>query len=352
MRELVQQRTWMEEYESAYSPQTVSCDCADGEIRLVIIDSAGDIVLADGRLPSIITDADAAPIDRINAYITETVGTSVAETHPIAGLQDADGQAGMGFCCFINDTVTAAVPRQMARHRLGAAGTALLDRCEELVERQELIPDEEVESGEDFVLGHRINKHIVQPLIGHRSSDTIRETVDGLIGEPATILDAACGDDEYVLELAERDTTDLCIANDISWRTTALLRDQTDADTIRFTNHNLLDLPIERRFDLVLFKNTLHHIPEQRQQDVLGQLADRAGDRFIVVDIEDPRRTSLRARAWNTYYRWVLGDQGGSFRTLPEFRELMAAAVDGFDLEFGRIPTVKGTYFYCSATRR
>lgn len=352
MQETVQSQGWLEEYESAYSPPTVSCSCSTGEIRLVVVDRSGKVVLEDDRLPATSTQDAGGPVGRINAYLDQRFGTTAAETHPIAGLQDGDSISGMGFLCFVNAELEAAMTLEEARDRAQEDADRLIERCSGAIHRQDLIPSDEVESGEDFFVPHLINKHVVQRLIGHRSSDAIRDQIDALIDAPGTILDAACGDDEYVLELAERDETGLCIANDISWRTTALLRDDTDSDSIRFTNHNVLDLPFERRFDLVLFKNTLHHIPEGEQEDVLAQLADHAEDRFIVVDIEDPHRTSLRAKAWNTYYRWFLGDQGGSFLTLPEFRELMGSAAPDFDLEFGRINTVKGTYFYCSATRR
>jgi chemotaxis methyl-accepting protein methylase len=46
--------------------------------------------------------------------------------------------------------------------------------------------------------------------------------------------------------------------------------------SVFFTNHNVLNLPYRIKFDLVIFKNTLHHIKKEHQKEVLSNLKKMA----------------------------------------------------------------------------
>ena len=113
-----------------------------------------------------------------------------------------------------------------------------------------------------------------------------------------------------------------------------------------FTNHNVLNLPYEIKFDLVIFKNTLHHIEKRYQKEVVESLRNLA-KQLIIIDINDPQNSTLRSKLWNNYYVYLLGDQGDSFLTFDEFKKILDLKNITYDkLKTGTINTIKGKYFY------
>ncbi len=167
-------------------------------------------------------------------------------------------------------------------------------------------------------------------------------------GKPETILDASCGESTLINDLCEKYKPNICVGNDISWKTITLL-DKNPA--VFFTNHNVLNLPYKMEFDLVIFKNTLHHIGRKHQREVLHKL-EKLTKQLIIIDIDDPRNSTLRSRAWNSYYVHLLGDQGGSFLALDEFRKMIVSGGSAGDKrEIGVISTIKGKYFYASIVK-
>jgi len=98
---------------------------------------------------------------------------------------------------------------------------------------------------------------------------------------------------------------------------------------------------------VVIFKNTLHHIDKEYQKEVLSNLKEIA-KQLIVVDIDDPQHTTFRAKLWNNYYIYLLGDQGDNFLNFNEFRIILdSEKFFNCRVKTGLINTIKDNYFLC-----
>lgn len=127
-------------------------------------------------------------------------------------------------------------------------------------------PFREIDSlkNKKFSITYFLHKYIIKH-IGSISSSKIKKSVFSLIREwPKTILDVSCGESSIINELCNKYKPEICIGNDISWKAITLMKKKNP--TVLFTNHNVLDLPYKMKFDLVIFKNTLHHIEKCRQK--------------------------------------------------------------------------------------
>jgi SAM-dependent methyltransferase len=297
-------------------------------------------------------------IDAARQAVETAVNTRVMELRPVASVVlETAGRSrphyGICFAAVVDQSVTslAATPGVDPVANIGIESlpwwqARLLRFSADTLDRTaSMVPEAEVESAADHQLAHWVNKHVVSPLVGGRASRAIEDQVLEVIdGSPGTILDPACGDDELVFTLEETYDPVQIVANDISWETMDLLREQQPNSNVLFTNHNILELPFSATFDLTVFKNTLHHIPESEQRAVVKQLAELS-NQLIIVDVDDPRNHSLKSRLWNTYYRRVLGDQGEDFLSYAEFRSRLEEWLD-CEVRFGTIETIKGRYYY------
>jgi ADP-ribose pyrophosphatase YjhB (NUDIX family) len=131
-------------------------------------------------------------------------------------------------------------------------------------------PFKEIDSVKNFSLLYLLHRYVIKH-IGNFSSRKIKRVIFNLIeGKPNSILDASCGESSIINELYEKYKPDICIGNDISWKTITLMKNKNPS--VFFTNHNVLNLPYRIKFDLVIFKNTLHHIKKEHQKEVLSNL--------------------------------------------------------------------------------
>jgi len=94
----------------------------------------------------------------------------------------------------------------------------------------------------------------------------------------------------------------------------------------------------------------LHHIEKKYQKTVLSNLK-KISKQLIIIDVDDPRNSSVKSRLWNNYYVYLLGDQGNSFLTFSEFEKALDFEKSvSIRLKTGAIDTIKGKYFYASAS--
>ena len=210
-------------------------------------------------------------------------------------------------------------------------------------------PYEEIESIKRSSVAYFFNKHIIKP-IGMTASRKIFKKIESIISpQPQSIIDVSCGDSSNIVELQMKNPDALCVGNDISWRTMSHIK-KHNPDVI-FTNHDVVDLPFKKTFDVILFKNTLHHIPKNKQGSVLRDLANRS-KQLIVVDINDPTKTNLLSKLWNRYYVWFLDDQGNTFLDNNSFRSIIKSELPDKSLFFGEINTIKGIYMFANITNK
>lgn len=207
-------------------------------------------------------------------------------------------------------------------------------------------PFNEIENikSKKFALIYFLHKYVIKK-IGSLSSMKIEKTIFKIIeGHPKTVLDASCGDSPIINNLYNKYSPDICIGNDISWKTISLIKNKNPE--IIFTNHNVLDLPYKIKFDLIIFKNTLHHIEREDQLKVLKNLLNLS-KQLIIIDIDNPKKSNLLSKLWNNYYVYLLGDQGNSFLTFREFKKFINQNYHT-KLKIGTICTIKGNYYYAS----
>ena len=208
------------------------------------------------------------------------------------------------------------------------------------------LPFEEIDSlkNKKFPIIYFFHKYVIKH-IGNLSSKKIKRVIFSLInGRPKTILDASCGESSIINELYMKYKPDLCIGNDISWKAITLMKNKNPA--VFFTNHSVLNLPYKTKFDLVIFKNTLHHIEKKYQKEVLKNLR-KIAKQLIIVDVDDPQNSTVKSKLWNNYYVYLLGDQGDSFLTFDQFKKMFIHAnTINYKSTTGIIDTIKGKYFY------
>lgn len=213
-------------------------------------------------------------------------------------------------------------------------------------------PFREIDSikSKNFSTPYLFHKYVIKH-IGNLSSRKIKRAIFDLIeGTPMSILDASCGESSIVNELSEKYKPNICIGNDISWKTIALIKNKNSS--VFFTNHNVLSLPYKIKFDLVILKNTLHHVEGRYQKEVLDSLK-KIANQLIVVDVDDPQNSTLKSKMWNSYYVNLLGDRGDSFLRFNEFKKMLGSEefADCY-VKTGIINTIKGDYFYASIKDR
>lgn len=212
-------------------------------------------------------------------------------------------------------------------------------------------PYEEIESvsSKKFISLYNIHKYFIK-LIGNISSRKIKKEIFKTIsGKPKSILDVSCGDSELISTLCKKYKPEICVGNDISWKSISLIKNK-NPDVV-FTNHNILNLPYKKVFDLVIFKNTLHHIDKEYQVRVINDLKN-ISKQLIIIDVDDPQNSSVLSKIWNIYYRYFLGDQGDSFLNFLNFKKIIEEKIKNIKYKTEIIKTIKGSYFFASIIKQ
>lgn len=220
---------------------------------------------------------------------------------------------------------------------------------EKLHERQHELPYKEIDSVKNVFfryIFYVFHKYIIKQ-IGMLSSIKIDKEILNLItGKPKSILDVSCGDSLLINRLYQKYNPEICIANDVSWEIINFIKNKI-TNNVTFTNHNILNLPFKNVFDLVIFKNTLHHIDVKYQIELINNLK-KISRQLIIVDIDNPRYSGILSKIWNSYYKYFLSDCGNYFLSFEKFRKIIKDETKGLDHKVGLIKTVKGKYFFAS----
>lgn len=218
-----------------------------------------------------------------------------------------------------------------------------------LNEKQHGLPCNEIDSIKNYFpryLFYVFHKYFIKQ-IGMLSSIKINKKILNLVnGKPKSILDVSCGDSLLIDKLYKKYNPEICIANDISWETINFIKNKVTNDII-LTNHNMLNIPFKNIFDLIIFKNTLHHIDAKHQSELIDNLK-KISRQLIIVDIDSPLYSSVLSKLWNIYYRYFLGDCGNFFLSFKKFRKMIENETKEHEHKIGFINTIKGKYFFAS----
>jgi len=299
--------------------------------------------------------------DSINRIVLNETGLAVDELQPILLINNifkcgdkTISHKGITFIAQVRGNInpqpkniktiyTSKIPKVMAYQN-----TKVLEVASEIINKKTFsVPCEEIEIVKKFFIPYYLHRFFVKK-IGRLASRKIRRKILSIIsGSPESILDVSCGDDDFIFQLEKIYNPKTCIANDISWKTVLMMSAKRRASNILFTNHNVLELPLKEKFDLVVFKNTLHHVPADEQAGIIAKLLN-ISRQLIIVDFEDPEESGTLSRIWHWYYVHFLGDQGGNPLRFSKFKEIVQRNAQNATIETGIINTIKGEYFYAS----
>lgn len=210
-----------------------------------------------------------------------------------------------------------------------------------------LPPQDEIDSikTKTYKIFHFLHRLFVKK-IGNFASIALENKILSLIKQkPKIVLDASCGDSKVIEQISKKYNPKICIGNDICLGT--IFNSTIKANNITFTNHNILNLPFKTKFDLIIFKNTLHHIKAENQKKLLAELK-KITKQLIVIDVDDPNHSSFLSGIWNKYYVYILKDKGNYFLNYKNFSSIVQRIFSSQEVDIGRINTIKGPYFFAS----
>jgi ubiquinone/menaquinone biosynthesis C-methylase UbiE/ADP-ribose pyrophosphatase YjhB (NUDIX family) len=211
------------------------------------------------------------------------------------------------------------------------------------------LPYEEIEASRRWRvrIGKVFHRIVVNRVMQVLASRPVKRRIISYVNYPKSVLDATAGDDNLLCRIADKFSPEVCVANDISWLDMERARDRARRRHLHivFANHNITDLPFAIRFDVVIFKNTLHHARTKDEVVSFLESLRRVSHRLIIVDVEDPQR-SIRAKCFNWYYTKIHGDQGHYFYSRDQFYKLMELAYPDASRHHDAVPTIRGTYMF------
>ena len=195
----------------------------------------------------------------------------------------------------------------------------------------------------DIGVARYFHKWIVKPIARYGSTRLLRKAILNAVGDVRgkTVIDVSCGDDVTILKIADK--AKRVIANDISIHAMIPVIQASYQDNIQFTHSNFtedLDVP---QADIVICKNTLHHLNSVGQIEKALRKLKKLGKKIVIMDIENPK-FSARARLWNAYYIFLLKDQGRFFISYDQFKSVLQVVYKNMDIRTKKIKTIKGYY--------
>ena len=295
----------------------------------------------------------------LTRVVLEETGLSIDESTPVAFLKnkftcgdESIVHNGLGFIASIRGKIKE-MPDEMEFMYTKEPPTSkiayqnkkvFLEALRLFRTKSSVTPEKEIDSVNENSFSYMIHRLLIKPL-GSSASKLVKAEIQNELNIPYnSVLDASCGDDDLILSIAKNNDLQLAVANDISGKQIRHLRSKDSSGDIIFTNHNVLSPPFDCSFDVVVFKNTLHHIPEELQEKLVKSLGELTQKRLLIVDVQDPQKSGYISKVWNSYYRNFLGDVGEDFLSKEDFSELLKEVFHKEDSKVKTIDTIKGRY--------
>ncbi len=210
---------------------------------------------------------------------------------------------------------------------------------------------------EPYFFRHLIHKKIISRIFQRFSSKKIRATIHDMIRKLGfnpeksyKIIDVSCGYDDLLIELAKKFKKSKVFGNDLCDKQLLSIPRKTELINITLTTRNILSPEFcqKENYDLIICKNTLHHIPRNCQLNLLKKLV-RAGKKLIIIEIENPLKYSFSSFIWNFYYRKFLKDDGVNFIDHDDFHNLLKKLKNrtpSMKIFHVSLKTIKGNYLF------
>ncbi|KKL50208.1 hypothetical protein LCGC14_2307800 [marine sediment metagenome] len=204
---------------------------------------------------------------------------------------------------------------------------------------------------------HLIHKKIISRIFHWFSSKKIRAVIFNLLKitgfnpeRSYKIIDVSCGYDDLVIKLAQKFRNSEVIGNDICDKQLLSIPRKSEINNITLTKRNILSNEFceNENYDLIICKNTLHHLSYSDQLSLLKKLI-KGGKNVIIVEIENPLKYSFFSYIWNFYYRKFLKDDGSNFLSSNNFISIILNAKE--NIPFVKVfhtslKTIKGNYLF------
>lgn len=206
---------------------------------------------------------------------------------------------------------------------------------------------------ESRLLRFKLHKKLISRIFYALSSRKIRFTVFQILKQIGLlpdknykIIDVACGNDSLLIDMAKKYMNSEIKGNDLKKHLTKLISNRYNGKNLTFSNYDICaqEFCKDKVYNLILCKNTLHHIPKTEHYYLLKKLV-KACKNLIIIDIENPKKTSLRSYLWNFYYRKFLYDDEDNFISFREFKNILIKLREpGILILYGALETIKGRY--------
>jgi len=202
---------------------------------------------------------------------------------------------------------------------------------------------------------HLIHKKIISRIFHWFSSKKIRAVIFNLLKitgfnpeRSYKIIDVSCGYDDLVIKLAQKFRNSEVIGNDICDKQLLSIPRKSEINNITLTKRNILSNEFceNENYDLIICKNTLHHLTSSDHLSLLEKLI-KAGKIVIIVEIENPLKYSFCSFIWNFYYRKFLKDDGINFIDDNDFHKLLNKVknkIPSMKIFHASLKTIKGNY--------
>ncbi len=197
------------------------------------------------------------------------------------------------------------------------------------------------------------HKKVISRIFHFFSSKKIRRVIFFLIKKLGLniqgnykIIDISCGYDDLLIRLAQRFEFSKIIGNDVGWQQLLSFPKKQQLPNIVLTKRNILSQEFchNEEYDLIICKNTLHHLPRCGQEYLISKLLN-SGKRILIVEIANPLKSLLRSYTWNFYYRKFLKDNGNNFLDYSRFKSFLQIFNEPhIKISIGSIKTIKGNY--------
>jgi len=216
-------------------------------------------------------------------------------------------------------------------------------------------------NGDYCFLRHKFHKKFISKILYQLSSKKIRCKIFNVLKSwnlspngQYEIIDVSCGYDDLFIDLWRYFKNSNITGNDLIWQPLIKIPKGGYCSNITLTNQDILSPNFcqNLNYDLIILKNTLHHIPKSEHKSLLQKLFS-IGDKIIIVEIENPLECSLISYLWNFYYKHFLHDNCTFFLTKEEFKNLIINCIDNsVKVSFDSVRTIKGNYLFAVIERK
>ena len=215
-------------------------------------------------------------------------------------------------------------------------------------------PEEEVSINEKHNFRYMIHNKIMKKFF---LTDRLKKKQDFIkilrshAESAESLIDVSCGDSGLIRKIAP-DKSKYIVANDVSWSQIKLINSNPD---IIYTNHNAEYFPFkENSFDIVYCGNTLHHMESKNKLLNLFESMAKIGRKIIIVEIENPKESSVIPYLLNKYwYGFFLKDVGGSYFDKNDFQSVISSFfADNFSIKFLEFKNVQGNYLMAVLSKK